>query len=132
MMWYGKELVLMVPMWFLVVQQHCRARGLPKFKKKQHVNMVESHTSWKKPATGVIKVNVDGALNIDRGKRALAWIARDDMGNFIRGGMNTVSADWTTHITEAIGVREVLSWAKEQGWSQVEVEIDALLIISRL
>ncbi|CAH9119356.1 unnamed protein product [Cuscuta europaea] len=41
---------------------------------------------WERPTEGVIKINVDGAVDANRGMRAWGWLACDEEGRFIRGG----------------------------------------------
>ncbi|CAH9092805.1 unnamed protein product [Cuscuta epithymum] len=87
---------------------------------------------WSKPPHGVVKINVDTALDSRKCKRAWGWLARDSNGNFLKGGSQTCIANWPVSVTEAIGVREALVWAKRQGWSRIVLETDSLTVVSRL
>ncbi|CAH9092373.1 unnamed protein product [Cuscuta epithymum] len=64
--------------------------------------------------------------------RVWGWLARDEEGRFIRGGWEVFRAYWSAAATEAVEVRKVCTWAKEQGWSKVEVQTDALQVFSRV
>ncbi|CAH9122743.1 unnamed protein product, partial [Cuscuta epithymum] len=90
----------------------------------------ESTSRWRKPPEGSIKVNVDAALGAGSGRRAWAWVARNAQGDFLAGGSQTVQAKWTAAVTEAIGVREVIRWIKEQRWQQVKLETYSMMITS--
>ncbi|CAH9111525.1 unnamed protein product [Cuscuta epithymum] len=51
-------------------------------------------------------------------------VARHHDDNFMGGGWDSCRADWPIRITETIGVREALAWAKRKGWDRVILETD--------
>ncbi|CAH9096747.1 unnamed protein product [Cuscuta europaea] len=91
----------------------------------------DSHTliTWQKPEQGWVKINVDAANHNTTGRWAWGWIARDREGAFLRACSRVVKDSWSTE-AEAIGVREVIIWAREAGWSKTVIETDAALVLS--
>ncbi|CAH9127293.1 unnamed protein product [Cuscuta epithymum] len=83
---------------------------------------------WKRPSAGVIKINVDAAVDITRGVRAWGWIARDDQGDFVKAGGASCKAEWSPAESEAMGLREAVLAGISEGWDRVEIETDAQIV----
>ncbi|XP_057999137.1 uncharacterized protein LOC110645644 [Hevea brasiliensis] len=63
------------------------------------------------PVEGFIKCNIDGANGPNQS--AIAWLCRDTSGGFMSCHAHPQQVIFEPLICEAIGVREVLSWLKE-------------------
>lgn len=86
---------------------------------------------WKPPLEGVIKVNVDASLFKNSDTFKIGMVARNHRGEFMAGKVICLVASTSVLEAEALGVREALSWIKEQHLQQqrVEVESDSLLVV---
>ncbi|CAH9086230.1 unnamed protein product [Cuscuta europaea] len=60
------------------------------------------HSRWKKPNARLIKINLDGALDLINGGRACRWAACDHTGLFIRGGVLSSTTSWPPDFIEAL------------------------------
>uniref|UniRef100_A0A803PZQ0 RNase H type-1 domain-containing protein n=1 Tax=Cannabis sativa TaxID=3483 RepID=A0A803PZQ0_CANSA len=56
-------------------------------------------------------------------------LARDEHGKLIEGISGSRISAVKPEIAEVIGVKEALSWIKRKGWSGVEIETDALVVV---
>ena len=75
-----------------------------------------------------MKLNTDTTIFRDKGTFSVAVLARDDEGlaeAIIVCRRRIVRPE----ITEAIRVREALSWLKKKNWERVVIESDCLLVI---
>ncbi|CAH9142860.1 unnamed protein product [Cuscuta epithymum] len=86
---------------------------------------------WKKPVEGRMKVNVDAATGMG-GKRGLAWVVRDAAGQFVAAGAKPWEGNISPKEAEILGVREALSWLKENRWDCVDIESDASQVVSAI
>ncbi|XP_030496466.2 uncharacterized protein LOC115712332 [Cannabis sativa] len=84
---------------------------------------------WKKPLSSSIKVNVDGAIFSAEQKFGFGYVARDAHGKLIEGILGSWTGAVGPEIAEVIGVKEALSWIKRKGWTGVEIETDALVVV---
>nr|GMD23989.1 uncharacterized protein LOC109191080 [Ipomoea batatas] len=87
---------------------------------------------WERPGQGYLKLNIDAAVRPNNGRMGFSWVLRDEYGLFVAAGSIPGNGVFTPREAEAMAVREALSWIKDHGYSQVEVETDALQIIQSL
>ena len=88
---------------------------------------------WRRPIDGVVKINVDAAIFSESSKYNFARVARRnehelslEVVTCCRQGV--VSPE----LTEAMEMREALSWIKKKIWNKVIIETDCLTIIQAL
>ncbi|CAH9135001.1 unnamed protein product, partial [Cuscuta epithymum] len=86
--------------------------------------------SWKRPEEGRLKLNTDASV-LPGNISGLGWVVRDSGGFFVAGGVNTCHG-CSPAVAEALSIREALSWLKQQGWDNIDVESDSIQIISRI
>uniref|UniRef100_A0A803PUD0 Reverse transcriptase domain-containing protein n=1 Tax=Cannabis sativa TaxID=3483 RepID=A0A803PUD0_CANSA len=84
---------------------------------------------WQRPVSNYIKINVDGAIFEAEHKYGFGCVARDANGRLLEGISGSRLGDVGPEIAEVIGVKEALSWIKRNGWSEVEIESDALVVV---
>uniref|UniRef100_A0A803Q9B2 RNase H type-1 domain-containing protein n=1 Tax=Cannabis sativa TaxID=3483 RepID=A0A803Q9B2_CANSA len=87
---------------------------------------------WTVPCGNTIKVNVDATLFNNIESYGLGMVTCDASGLLIQGRTKLLSGMVELIVAEAIGVREVLSWIKDSGWSNVHVEIDCLSVVQAI
>ncbi|CAH9104127.1 unnamed protein product, partial [Cuscuta europaea] len=87
-------------------------------------------SSWCRPAAGKMKLNVDAAVRTNG--CGLGWCVRDDRGRFVAGAALPWPGSLSPLSAELVGVREALSWVKDNGWLEIEVESDASRAISEI
>ncbi|KAF2325277.1 hypothetical protein GH714_026050 [Hevea brasiliensis] len=82
------------------------------------------------PVEGFIECNIDGANGPNQS--AIAWLCRDSSGGFMSCHARPRQVIFEPLICEAIGVREVLSWLKENHTSHAYVETDSQLVVQAM
>ncbi|KAM6596039.1 hypothetical protein CsatA_006563 [Cannabis sativa] len=87
---------------------------------------------WTVPPINRIKVNVDASIFEGSRNFGIGFVARDDKGLFMEGGSLLKQGFIQPVVAEALGVKEVLSWIKEKGWTGVHVETDCLNVTQAL
>lgn len=85
-----------------------------------------------KPQHGWLKMNVDAAIDISRGRMGFEWILRDRQGAFIAEKRKAWRGTFEPKVAEAMAIGEALSWLKEAGQNYVQVESDSLQVIQNL
>ncbi|XP_062091061.1 uncharacterized protein LOC133797237 [Humulus lupulus] len=88
--------------------------------------------SWRKPAVGHLKINVDASIFRESSSFCFAGLARDHEGGLIEAFFRCRMGDVLPEVAEAMGVREALSWLKQRSWTHVIIEIDSLLVVQAI
>ena len=84
-----------------------------------------------KPLEGWHKLNTDGASFGNPGKAGGGGIIRDSQGNWIKGYSRSIGFT-TSNIAELWALRDGLNLAIQLGLQQIEVELDAKVIVDLL
>uniref|UniRef100_A0A803Q085 RNase H type-1 domain-containing protein n=1 Tax=Cannabis sativa TaxID=3483 RepID=A0A803Q085_CANSA len=87
---------------------------------------------WATPSPNSVKVNVDAAMFVDTHNFGFGMVARDCCGVLIQGKTVCCQGHVDPPITEAMGVREALSWIKTFPWQLVTLETDSLVVVQAL
>uniref|UniRef100_A0A803QPV3 Reverse transcriptase n=1 Tax=Cannabis sativa TaxID=3483 RepID=A0A803QPV3_CANSA len=87
---------------------------------------------WTPPNGISVKINVDAAMFNDGRSFGLGMVARNSDGLLIAGRMKYTAVQVEVAVAEAIGIREVLSWLKENRWPQVYIETDSLCVVQAI
>ncbi|XP_031091036.1 uncharacterized protein LOC115996031 [Ipomoea triloba] len=90
----------------------------------QHMHTVD----WVPPQIHYLKINVDASMDFGNHCMSLGWVIRNEERVVQGVGMQKVQGLYTVREAEAMGVREVLSWIKRQGWRRVIVEADVQVV----
>ncbi|CAH9081964.1 unnamed protein product [Cuscuta europaea] len=80
---------------------------------------------WSCPPRGYIKVNVDGAFDLNNLTRGVGMVARDEHGKFVAGRRFKCAGSFFQITTELIAIGVAVQWVEEEGWSKVIIELDA-------
>ncbi|XP_062085344.1 uncharacterized protein LOC133791431 [Humulus lupulus] len=88
--------------------------------------------SWRKPAAGIVKINVDAALFSDSSTYSFACVARNDQGHTLEAITCCRNGVVSPELVEAMGMREALSWIKKKSWDKVIIETDCLTVVQAL
>lgn len=88
--------------------------------------------TWTKPPSGVIKINVDAALDHKSNICGMGLVARNAEGLVVGAAMESFSGSYPARIVKAMGFRLALQMAIDWNFSQVMVEGDALQVIQAL
>ncbi|XP_019195631.1 PREDICTED: uncharacterized protein LOC109189292 [Ipomoea nil] len=105
------------------------AKGL-KFSPQQ--GLPEPNQKWTKPQPGLLKMNVDAAINIQEAAMGLGSVIRDEDGKFIAARGEQWKGLFAPREAEAIAIREALSWLKLHNIDNVHVESDSLQVVQSL
>ncbi|XP_031091006.1 uncharacterized protein LOC115996003 [Ipomoea triloba] len=84
--------------------------------------------TWRKPSHGRLKMNTDAALDVVNNSMGLGWVLRDDEGRFLACKSLCISGCYGVKEAEALCIREALSWLKDTGMGDVDVETDSQLV----
>ncbi|XP_037491566.1 uncharacterized protein LOC110008809 [Jatropha curcas] len=82
--------------------------------------------TWVPPPTGAVKCNFDAAVHTTAGRSSYAGLVRSEAGQFLVACTGHFAEVLKTHIAEAIGLREVLSWLLTRSFGRVLLETDCL------
>ncbi|XP_062088842.1 uncharacterized protein LOC133795409 [Humulus lupulus] len=84
---------------------------------------------WSVPGGNKIKINVDAAVFPDLNKFGYGWVVRDASATLLSAHTVSKVGNIDPTLAEVIGVREVLSWIKATGLTDVVVETDSLVTV---
>ncbi|KAL6564457.1 hypothetical protein OROMI_015907 [Orobanche minor] len=84
-------------------------------------------TIWSPPASGYIKLNVDGAIFSESGFAGFGLVLRGPDSVFLAARNGVLCCSLDPAIIEALSIREALSWIKENGWFNVSIGTDSLI-----
>ncbi|CAH9137916.1 unnamed protein product [Cuscuta epithymum] len=98
--------------------------------REQYIKVAAAANSLKRSLPGRLKLNVDAAVKEDG--IGLGWLLRNKAGVFIEGASKLWFGRLSPWEAELVGIREALSWVKENGWDFIEVESDASKAISEI
>lgn len=87
---------------------------------------------WKKPPTGVIKVNWDAALDHSSNTIGVGVVARDERGGFVASFCTTVPFITNPALAEAVAAWKAIGFCYEQDFPRLILEGDALDIVQGL
>ncbi|XP_019178318.1 PREDICTED: uncharacterized protein LOC109173534 [Ipomoea nil] len=79
---------------------------------------------WTPPPRHTLKCNVDAASSIEGA--SYGAVVRDHAGDFVAAKSGRIEGIVDPYMAEAIGVREMLSWLKEQHHRSIIIESDCL------
>ncbi|KAM6589905.1 hypothetical protein CsatA_012510 [Cannabis sativa] len=97
-----------------------------------NVNFCNGLEHWRKPVAYKFKINVDGAIFEAANRFGVGLVIRDQHANLIEAVSISKAGSVAPEITEAIGVKEALSWIKKQSLSDVETETDSLVVVQAI
>ncbi|XP_062024673.1 putative ribonuclease H protein At1g65750 isoform X2 [Rosa rugosa] len=87
---------------------------------------------WRFPPTGRLKINIDGAFQVDRGKGGIGVVVRDEMGTCMAALARPFSHVSSALQMEAEALRAGLLIAIHQGWTDVVVECDCSVLAAAI
>lgn len=75
-----------------------------------------------------MKINIDAAIFADIKTIGIGGVIRDANGRFLKAMCKQVEGSWSPREAEALGLKEVLSWTKQYGFTQCVFETDSKLL----
>lgn len=87
---------------------------------------------WLKPQLNQLNANVDADLFKEKNCFGFGCLVRDHRGFLIQAISNCSQGARTLLEAEAIGVKQVLSWIKLNGWDDVIVDSDCLTVLQAI
>lgn len=88
--------------------------------------------SWKKPLTGVYKINVDGATANDGRCSSIRMSIRDSRGEAIAGLCRVLPDNFFVVETEALVVEVGILLTKEMDLQQIIIKSNSLSVVSSI
>ncbi|XP_019189013.1 PREDICTED: uncharacterized protein LOC109183388 [Ipomoea nil] len=79
-----------------------------------------------------MKLNTDAAFDSVHNIMGLGWVLRDDGGHFLAAKSIRIQGQYTIVEAEALCMREALSWLRDTGMDEVDVETDSQLYFNTL
>lgn len=76
------------------------------------INPVDGADHWRKSEDNKLKVNVDAAVFNSSNLYSYSMMSRNQYGDLMEAKARCIRGSVTPHITEAINIREALSWIK--------------------
>ncbi|XP_074328402.1 uncharacterized protein LOC141666310 [Apium graveolens] len=77
-------------------------------------------------------VSVDAAIFEDRNEAGFGMVARDSDGQLLEAKVLTQAEALAPVLTEAIAVKEALSWIDQKRWLPVILESDCLVVVQAI
>lgn len=87
---------------------------------------------WVQPRNGMIKINVDATIFEDTRKYCYSMIARDCAGDLVAAIAKCRLRTIAPELAGAIGIKEALSWIKNEVTQPAIVESDCLVVIQAI
>jgi ribonuclease HI len=87
---------------------------------------------WSKPAAESIKINWDAALDVRKKRMGVGIIARNDMGDVKAALCTALPYIQNPTVPEAFGARRAVEFAREMGFSSIEIEGDSREVVLAL
>ncbi|XP_068305021.1 uncharacterized protein [Pyrus communis] len=89
-----------------------------------------AHARWSCPPSDRLKINVDGAWDKENCERSVGIIIKNDKGAFVGTATRVIMDVFSPIQVEALAMRVCLELVVERGLSKINIESDALQIIS--
>ncbi|KAL8109427.1 hypothetical protein AgCh_025503 [Apium graveolens] len=96
------------------------------------LNEEDGDERWMIPQENKIKVNCDAAIFEETNTYSYAFIGRDHAGAVLEAKSVCRMGNIAPENAEAIGVREALSWIKEQEIQNARVETDCVVVVQAM
>ncbi|KAL8100419.1 hypothetical protein AgCh_032616 [Apium graveolens] len=93
------------------------------------INQEDGREQWQLPSLNRVKVNTDAAIFENPSRFSYALIVRDHMGNLVEAQSECCQGLASPELAEAVGIREALSWVKNERRKDVIVETDCLMLV---
>ena len=106
-------------------EYHTRIYGLPSRSRST------SSCKWQAPPSSTIKINTDAYLGVD-GWVSVAAVARNSAGEVLFASVRKQKARWSADIAKCKAILLAVRCARSHGISDVIVESDALVAVTRL
>lgn len=74
---------------------------------------------WQLPQEGIVKINTDDVLFERAHRYSYSMIVRDHAGQIVEAIVTCKHKNPNPVLVETIGIRDFLSWIKNNGWSSV-------------
>lgn len=87
---------------------------------------------WSPPMCNRIKINVDAAIFDSSSCYSYAMVIRNHNGELLEAVSSCKQATITLELAEAVSIKEALSWVKNQGKENVDIESDCLQVIQAI
>ncbi|XP_031116828.1 uncharacterized protein LOC116020496 [Ipomoea triloba] len=87
---------------------------------------------WEPPHYGRLKLHTDAALDGNNGVMGFGWVLRDHNGIFLAAKNMCMHGLYGVKEAEATSMREALSWLKDTGMGDVDVETDSQLVFKAI
>ncbi|XP_062118986.1 uncharacterized protein LOC133832691 [Humulus lupulus] len=91
--------------------------------------MGSSRSAWVPPTRGIVKINVDAALDTPNGRCGLGMVARDSTGDVIVSAVWHIMGTFTPEIAEALALKYAANQCRLLGFQNVWFEFDCLNVV---
>lgn len=92
----------------------------------------DGYEHWQLPKENRVKVNCDAAIFENSNSYNYAFVIRNHLVQFIEARSKCLQGQAAPELAEAVGVREALSWIKENKYIEVDVESDCLQVVQAI
>lgn len=87
---------------------------------------------WTIPPVQMIKAKTDAAIFASENQFSFSFVARDSAGMLKEARAVCKRGVMQPDLAEANGVQEALSWIKNNGWMEVLLESDCLVVVQAI
>jgi uncharacterized protein (DUF1684 family) len=104
-------------------------RGIVANELARKKNTPDKVSRWSKPASGVVKLNVNAMFDVNAGSRALGAILKNSSGMFIAARNESIRFAMNTPSMEVSALRLGLEIAEQIGIHSVAIECDSMEVV---
>ncbi|KAL6534051.1 hypothetical protein OROHE_013884 [Orobanche hederae] len=87
---------------------------------------------WTAPPVGFMKLNVDAVVFGASATASFGCVLRDAVGGFVAACCGAVAFQSDPTMVEVLSIREALSWIKDRGWSNVQIETNSMVVVQSM
>lgn len=97
-----------------------------------YMHVQDGLVKWRCPPLGFSKFNTDAALFIAPNRFSYSVVARNHEGKLVEARVKCRAGHIDSDATEALSIKEALSWIKTQNLHQVVIESDSLVTVQSI
>ncbi|GMN52856.1 hypothetical protein TIFTF001_022008 [Ficus carica] len=86
--------------------------------------------AWSPPQSGYLKLNIDASVFPSSDHIGIGAAIRDDKGSILEAVAKSVEGSFSPYVAECLALREGLRFTKEIECANIEVETDAINVVS--
>lgn len=92
----------------------------------------DGNEHWTLPSYNSVKINSDATIFEESDTYGIAFIVRDSAGQLVEAKTKSWRGKVSAEMAEVMGIREALTWLKQNGLRNVTVESDCMSMVQAI